>query len=101
MSTAAAVSHLPNTARIREVFEKQRATALRLRTSTARKAPWLTWTTSPGRGGQRSCATRRVARQAPQVQAYLDTRLRYALKRRFDKQVINGDGNSPNISTPT
>lgn len=35
MSTAAAVSHLPNTARIREVFEKQRATALRLRTSTA------------------------------------------------------------------
>lgn len=42
--------------------------------------------------------TRRVARQAPQVQAYLDARLRYALKRRFDKQVINGDGNSPNIS---
>lgn len=42
--------------------------------------------------------TRRVARQAPSVQAYLDTRLRYALKRRLDKQVINGDGNSPNIS---
>lgn len=42
--------------------------------------------------------TRRVARQAPAVQAYLDTRLRYALKRRLDKQVINGDGNSPNLS---
>ncbi|MDP3236293.1 MAG: aldehyde dehydrogenase family protein [Myxococcales bacterium] len=32
---ATAVSFLPNTARIREVFERQRATALRLRTSTA------------------------------------------------------------------
>lgn len=42
--------------------------------------------------------TRRVARQAPQVQAYLDGRMRYSLKRRFDAQVINGDGNSPNLS---
>lgn len=42
--------------------------------------------------------TRRVARQAPQVQAYLDGRLRYSLKRRFDSQVINGNGTSPNIS---
>ena len=32
---ATAVSFLPNTARLREVFERQRATALRLRTSTA------------------------------------------------------------------
>lgn len=42
--------------------------------------------------------TRRVARQAPQVQAYLDGRLRYSLKRRLDGQVVNGDGNSPNLS---
>lgn len=41
--------------------------------------------------------SRRTARRAPEVQAYLDGRLRYALKRRFDKQVINGDGSSPNL----
>lgn len=42
--------------------------------------------------------TRRVSRQAPQVQAYLDGKLRYSLKRRFDGQVINGNGTSPNLS---
>lgn len=42
--------------------------------------------------------TRRAARQAKGVQAYYDQKLRYSLKRRFDYQVINGDGNSPNIS---
>lgn len=41
--------------------------------------------------------TRRVARQAPQVQAYLDGKLRYSLKRRFDSQAINGNGTSPNL----
>ena len=42
--------------------------------------------------------TRQVAADAPQVQAYLDGRLRYSVKRRADGQVINGDGNSPNLS---
>lgn len=42
-----------------------------------------------------------IMRQAladiPQIQGYLDSRLRYSLKRRSDKQAINGDGNSPNL----
>ena len=42
--------------------------------------------------------TRQIAADAPQLQAYLDSRLRYTLKRRADGQVINGDGNSPNLS---
>jgi HK97 family phage major capsid protein len=41
--------------------------------------------------------TRQTAADVPQVQGYLDTRLRYALKRRTDKQVINGNGSSPNL----
>jgi len=41
--------------------------------------------------------TRQVAQDVPQIQAYLNGRLRYALKRRFDKQAINGDGSSPNL----
>lgn len=41
--------------------------------------------------------TRQVAADVPQIQSYLDGRLRYALKRRADSQVINGDGISPNI----
>jgi HK97 family phage major capsid protein len=42
--------------------------------------------------------TRQTAADAPQVMGYLDGRLRYSLKRRADGQVINGDGNSPNLS---
>jgi HK97 family phage major capsid protein len=41
--------------------------------------------------------TRQVAADVPQIQGYLDGRLRYSLKRRADKQVINGNGTSPNI----
>lgn len=41
--------------------------------------------------------TRQIAADAPQVQAYLDGRLRYALKRRVDAQVINGNGTPPNL----
>lgn len=41
--------------------------------------------------------TRQIAADAPQLQGYLDNRLRYSLKRRADGQAINGDGNSPNI----
>jgi HK97 family phage major capsid protein len=42
--------------------------------------------------------TRQAAADAPQVQGYLDGRLRYSVKRRADGQVINGNGTSPNIS---
>ncbi|HYF71367.1 MAG TPA: phage major capsid protein [Nocardioides sp.] len=42
--------------------------------------------------------TRQVAADAPQVQGYIDGRLRYSVKRRADAQVINGNGTSPNIS---
>lgn len=41
--------------------------------------------------------TRQTAADIPMVQSYLDGRLRYALKRRLDKQVLNGDGSSPNL----
>lgn len=41
--------------------------------------------------------TRQTAADVPQVMGYLDTRLRYALRRRVDKQGIGGDGVSPNI----
>lgn len=42
--------------------------------------------------------TRQAAADQPQVQGYLDGRLRYSVKRRADGQVINGNGTSPNIS---
>lgn len=41
--------------------------------------------------------TRQTAADVPQVMGYLDTKLRYQLKRRVDAQSINGDGISPNI----
>ncbi len=41
--------------------------------------------------------TRQSVADIPQIQGYLDTRLRYSLKRRSDGQAINGDGNSPNL----
>jgi HK97 family phage major capsid protein len=42
--------------------------------------------------------TRQTLADAREVAAYLNGRLRYSLKRRADAQVINGDGNSPNLS---
>lgn len=36
--------------------------------------------------------TRQALADVPQLRGYLDTRLRYSLKRRYDKQVINGSG---------
>ena len=42
--------------------------------------------------------TRQVAADSPQVQGYLDGKLRYSVKRRADGQVISGNGTSPNIS---
>lgn len=41
--------------------------------------------------------SRQVASDAPQIQGYLDTRLRYGLKRRADAQAINGNGTPPNL----
>jgi HK97 family phage major capsid protein len=41
--------------------------------------------------------TRQAAADVAQIQGYLDTRLRYSLKRRSDGQSINGDGVSPNL----
>jgi len=41
--------------------------------------------------------TRQTAADVPQVMGYLDTKLRYSLKRRVDLQSISGDGIAPNI----
>lgn len=41
--------------------------------------------------------TRQVLADVPQVQSYLDGRMRYALKRRADQEVISGTGVSPNL----
>lgn len=41
--------------------------------------------------------TRQAAADAPQVRGYLDTKLRYSVKRRADAQSINGNGTSPNL----
>lgn len=41
--------------------------------------------------------TRQAAADIPQVMGYLDTRLRYSVKRRADGQSINGNGTSPNL----
>jgi len=42
--------------------------------------------------------TRQVAADVPQIQAYLDSRLRYGIKRRADAQAINGTGIAPNLT---
>lgn len=41
--------------------------------------------------------TRQVAADVPQIQGYLDNRLRYSVKRRADAEVIGGNGTAPNI----
>lgn len=41
--------------------------------------------------------TRQTVQDAPQMQGYLDGRLRYAVKRRADAQSINGNGTAPNL----
>jgi HK97 family phage major capsid protein len=42
--------------------------------------------------------TRQAAADVPQIQAYLDSRLRYGIKRRADAQAINGTGIAPNLT---
>lgn len=41
--------------------------------------------------------TRQVLADVPQIQSYLDGRMRYSLKRRADKEVISGTGLAPNL----
>lgn len=41
--------------------------------------------------------TRQVAADVPQMQGYLDNRLRYSLKRRSDIELIGGNGTPPNL----
>lgn len=41
--------------------------------------------------------TRQIAADSPQVRGYLDTKLRYSVKRRADAQAINGNGTTPNL----
>lgn len=41
--------------------------------------------------------TRQAAADVPQVQGYLDERLRYAVRRRADLQAISGNGTLPNL----
>lgn len=41
--------------------------------------------------------TRQTVQDAPQMQGYLDGRLRYSVKRRADAQSINGNGTAPNL----
>ena len=41
--------------------------------------------------------TRQAAADAPQVAGYLNTMLRYAVKRSADQQAISGNGTSPNL----
>lgn len=41
--------------------------------------------------------TRQAAADIPQIQGYLDNRLRYGIKRRADAQAINGTGVAPNL----
>lgn len=41
--------------------------------------------------------TRQVAADSPQLQGYIEGRLRYALKRRVDQQLISGNGTPPNL----
>lgn len=41
--------------------------------------------------------TRQAAADAPQLQGYLDGRMRYAIRRRSDLQAISGNGTSPNL----
>lgn len=43
-------------------------------------------------------ASKQILDDAPMLQSYIDTRLRYAVDYRIDNQLLNGDGTNPNIS---
>jgi HK97 family phage major capsid protein len=42
--------------------------------------------------------SKQVLDDAPALQSYIDRRLRYGVELRMEKQIINGDGTSPNLS---
>lgn len=42
--------------------------------------------------------TRQAAADLPQIESYLDGRLRYSVKRNADKQVVGGSGVAPNLN---
>lgn len=43
-------------------------------------------------------ASKQILDDAPMLQSYIDTRLRYAVDYRIDNQLLNGNGTNPNIS---
>lgn len=43
-------------------------------------------------------ASKQILEDAPMLQSYIDTRLRYAVDYRIDNQLLNGNGTNPNIS---
>lgn len=43
-------------------------------------------------------ASKQVLDDAPALQSYIDTRLRYGVEYRIDAQILNGNGTNPNIS---
>lgn len=43
-------------------------------------------------------ASKQVLDDAPALQSYIDTRLRYGVDYRIDSQILNGNGTNPNIS---
>ena len=43
-------------------------------------------------------ASKQVLDDAPMLQSYIDTRMRYGVELRIDGQLLNGDGTAPNIS---
>lgn len=43
-------------------------------------------------------ASKQVLDDAPALQSYIDTRLRYGVEYRIDAQLLNGNGTNPNIS---
>lgn len=43
-------------------------------------------------------ASKQILEDAPMLQSYIDTRLRYGVEYRIDTQLLNGDGTNPNIS---
>lgn len=43
-------------------------------------------------------ASKQVLDDAPALQSYIDTRLRYGVEYRIDNQLLNGNGTNPNIS---
>jgi len=46
-------------------------------------------------------ASKQVLEDAPMLQSYIDTRMRYGVELRIDTQLLNGNGTAPNLSGVT